>query len=681
MKNAHLTKGSELSYKLLFKLLFAKNVELAYPNQQMLRASDGHWNQELSLFVKVDYGNVTDIVGRLVDITSGGRTIRVLVDRKESLVGEVDRIVRIGGQYTVDCSAPINSYTLTALNITNIRIGQSVSGNGIPENTKVVSVANNSVTLSNRTILTVNGQITFTNEIYELFLDKKFFGVVNIGDKVKFMDTFQATVLPVTNKLVVSQPGKSFRVGQVFELQAGEGTGALLKVTAVDKTNNNGIKYAEFIKFGLGYDSDFALSILSSNSVNTSTQETVLNSSTNRVGDNIYITDRIAGLNEEGYINRANYFPSGYVDGTYVGEIVRQFSLNYKNAQVESDDPAIISVNLGAMARYPGYYTSNSGFLDDSIYIQDSRYYQTFSYVVKIDERLSTYKSIVKSLIHPAGMALFGEYSINNTFDLSLTLQSLVKALGVKVSDEIFIDDGNLVTQFVSKALADSVDYIADTVSKFDIGKSLEDTLPEQTDALTQLFSKSLNAANGYTDEYVTMLEGSLTQDFSKALADTYSGFGDVLTQLTTKSLSDLTIPSDSTALLVTSKSLQDTLDNQSEVFVQIFSKDISAPNGYLDEIVTMLETTPNFDVGMALAESYSGMIESSVFLLEKPLSDSLLQPDDSTVLTTAKYLLDSDVGTFENSGDVWLNPYQDIWLEVYFAENYSDSLATSFTA
>ena len=53
IKDLYLAKGSEASYKLLFKLLYNKEVQLSYPGQQLLRASDGRWNQDVSLFAKV----------------------------------------------------------------------------------------------------------------------------------------------------------------------------------------------------------------------------------------------------------------------------------------------------------------------------------------------------------------------------------------------------------------------------------------------------------------------------------------------------------------------------------------------------------------------------------------------------------------------------------------------------
>ena len=96
------------------------------------------------------------------------------------------------------------------------------------------------------------------------------------------------------------------------------------------------------------------------------------------------LSDRTEGFNEQGYVNKADYVDYLYVDGSYAGSILREFSLNFRNAQVNSDDPAIISVALGALVRYPGYFQANNGFISDNIFIQDSRYYQAFSYYLSL---------------------------------------------------------------------------------------------------------------------------------------------------------------------------------------------------------------------------------------------------------------------------------------------------------
>ena len=520
IKDQYLAKGSESSYKLLFRLLFGKKVELSYPGTQMLRASDGRWNQEISVFAKVDFGQPQDIVGKLVDIQTSTRLIRVLVDRKEELVGEVDRIVALGGN------------------------------------------------------------------IYEFFLDKKFFGILKPTDKIKYKDTFQATILPATQTPKITQAGKNFRIGQVFEVKSGTGTGALLKVTAVD--DDNGIKYAEFIKFGIGYNADFAVSLLASNTVNAA-QLLVASASSSRSGDNLAIGDRTLGFDEQGYVNLGDYITTDYVDGTFAGSIIREFSLSYRNAQTASDDPAIIEVNLGALVRYPGYFTSNAGFLDDSIFIQDSKYYQAFSYVIRIDERLDSYKSAVKTMLHPAGMALFGEYNITNNINLSVALESLVKSLGIGIEDTFAIVDTGGVTLSITKVASDAISTPNDSLFVQVFTKALDDSIDTPTDSFEQLFGKALST------EYSGMTDSTAELTIGKALATTSVG-----------TLSDL---------------------------------------------ITIIDT-------------------------DKVLADASVI-SESLAHTTTKYLEDTDIGTFTEAGQVWMNSYQ---AQDYYSEEYSVGLEETFT-
>jgi hypothetical protein len=637
VKDQYLAKGSEASYKLLFKLLYGKNVELLYPGQQMLIASDGRWNQEISIFAQVDYGDPDEIIGKLVDIQTSGRILRVLVDKKESLIGEIDRIVKIGKSYEIAATGVLGSNTITVSNNTGIEVGQLVTapqnGGGIVGGTKVVRVLGNVITLSNSNIGTVNSSVIFSNELYEFFLDKRFFGIINPGDLLKFQDNFQARIVPATQTLRITQPGKNFRIGQVFELRSGTGTGALMKVTAVE--DDGGIKYAELIKFGLGYTANFALSILSTNDVvsagtvnvagtstltelNTyqsagagtisasSSSTTVTGTSTNfgqpgglAVGDEIWTTDatpllvgvvktiasatsltltglpteyeastaisgsysggydfrntrsigslyapggtqaltikptlndRTEGFNEQGYVNIGDYVTYEYVDGTYAGSIIREFSLNFRNAQINSEDPAIISVALGALVRYPGYFQTNNGFISDSIYIQDSRYYQAFSYVLKIDERLSSYKSAVKTMLHPAGMALFGEFNITNNYDLSLQLESLVKSLGITLATQFSVSE--LATKQTTKVLSDTLDTPSDSTFLKTFFSALDDTLTTPSDSFTQTFGKVLNETalnydNTAEGHSVTMQSTSTVFNTGKGLTTSYTGMTD----------------------------------------------------------------------------------------------------------------------------------------------------------
>ena len=78
---------------------------------------------------------------------------------------------------------------------------------------------------------------------------------------------------------------------------------------------------------------------------------------------------------------------------------------------------------MGELARYPGRYTNQDGLIDGKDKIQDSKYYQDFSYVLKTDVSIDVFKDTVKSFVHPAGWALFGEIAFRSTMILP-TMQS-----------------------------------------------------------------------------------------------------------------------------------------------------------------------------------------------------------------------------------------------------------------
>ena len=70
IKDLYNYKGSEKSYRLLFKILFDKDMEISYPSSQVLRTSDGKWKQKTSIFVLITVGNRDLVVGNNVTITS-----------------------------------------------------------------------------------------------------------------------------------------------------------------------------------------------------------------------------------------------------------------------------------------------------------------------------------------------------------------------------------------------------------------------------------------------------------------------------------------------------------------------------------------------------------------------------------------------------------------------------------
>ena len=176
---------------------------------------------------------------------------------------------------------------------------------------------------------------------------------------------------------------------------------------------------AKFLDFGVGYASDFSSSIISS------AYDIYTHDYFSKTGVDVSIKDSVSNIKDSGSINKHDYSSGLYVDPTYVGAPVTEFSSTTSSVVIGADQYALIAIYLGPVALYPGYYTNTDGFISDDRYIQDGKYYQTYSYVLKIDELFDSYKSVVKNILHPAGTELFGEYTIDNSYDSSTNLVSV----------------------------------------------------------------------------------------------------------------------------------------------------------------------------------------------------------------------------------------------------------------
>jgi hypothetical protein len=294
------------------------------------------------------------------------------------------------------------------------------------------------------------------------------------------------------------------------------------------------------------------------------------------------------------------------------------------------------------------------------VFIQDSRYYQAYSYVLKIDERLESYKSIVKTLIHPSGLALFGEYDIRNEFDISVSLQSMVKILVVNAQDEF-----TLTSNITAK----------------DFGKALEDFTEDLVEVTTLAVNKPL--VDNFTPQ-----DAIPTLAVNKPLAHSTNGFAEVRTFGLSKPLEDTVIPSDLVSsfdiekavvdsfplvdvhVLSIDKPLSDTLDEPLDaISAKDFGKSLSTD---LDEPIDVISS---IGVSKPLSHSINTPTDSAVLLLSKPISDSVAL-SDTTTTTFTKYT--SDSLSPEDGGNLFFNPYvADPYPSNYWESNYTAGEST----
>jgi len=79
VKDLYEAKGSSLSFKLLFQLLFKSNVDINYPYENVLKTSDGTWDQRSSIGVTIVKGSRFDIKNRFLIYTIDNDTYEIPV--------------------------------------------------------------------------------------------------------------------------------------------------------------------------------------------------------------------------------------------------------------------------------------------------------------------------------------------------------------------------------------------------------------------------------------------------------------------------------------------------------------------------------------------------------------------------------------------------------------------------
>ena len=439
IKDLNLAKGSEAAYRLLFRLLFDKEIEIGYPGKQMLRASDGRWEQKFTIFVGVIAGNPDDIVNKRVKILSK--------------LGDVETFV----------------YSYKDLQIT------------------------------------IDGK-----QVYELSIDRRYFGTIEPGDRVLLdSGTFTARILPTISKFKITQGGENFKVGEIYRIGT---TGTILKVSKTDI--NGAILVAQIINYSMDekYEGTFSYRLLSKfdeakNLEGSSFSITVPSANLKNIG----ITDLTTGFSEFGSMNKFDYNVDAVAEAfphDYAGELLRTFSSSNIVSVTDEEIAAYIEFQLGAVSKYPGYYTSNDGFLDDAMFIQDSRFYQIYSYILRVDERLDAYKAAVKTMIHPAGVAMFSEYAITNEFDLSTELESMLRVLALLFQDSVIMTESTykLVTTTFS---GDSITFSDDTLLYLN-GDALYYKYIDGGDSVTFSDNPSSNLTKSETDTETMVDSGGL---------------------------------------------------------------------------------------------------------------------------------------------------------------------------
>ena len=422
-----------------------------------------------------------------------------------------------------------------------------------------VQLTSGSITnLQDRFLNLVKNNIAYTAEIvrvkslatnlYEIFYKSSVDVPFEIDDAV-FVNTsagtiFTGIVKPTTTSYQVSFGGTGFRVGEVFNLTVG-GQDTLVRITKVGA--NGSIQTVKFINYGYNYNSNFTITLSNALGVATSTK---------------YFATTAGGFQESftlvgihSIADATRYFDSDYVTPfNYTGEALAfsttssQVITSSTSGGTSNPSDAIITFNVGAIARYPGEYIATQGFLSEpDVRLQDKDLYQPFAYQVESELDISVFYDIVKKLVHQAGTNLFVNRALTTIANVSAnvevvsaknvftqlnsvfnTLDSKIYELQKPLANVLSISD-SFISLDVYKPVDDNVTvseslgivlYLAafsDNVSILDtlgfvVGYNLSDS-QSLSDELVQIFSKNID--NNISNVSITDTGSGILVDYA----------------------------------------------------------------------------------------------------------------------------------------------------------------------
>lgn len=634
LREFYLSRGSEASYKFLFRTLFNKEASLFYPSTQILRVSDGKWKQDISIFVELDaatlagLGDVTEayingLAGKFFTIESGGKKIQAYAEQ-------------------------VLRYDLNT---------------------------------------------------FEVFIQRDYASDIIVGATLQYDDVayknFGGTVIRCPSKVSIYKAGKGFKVGQLYALKTNIGRGCIIKVTKVD--GDGAIKAIQIIRFGLDYQSTFYSYLSSKDEVAfeyVHPVELAIGSPGNPAQAPGYDAGQPAyneahgGFIDYGFASRQDYFyydtdiPVGtpghrserfYADASYVGDIVQQFYTD-SVGKVIDEDLAIIQVDLGAVAKYPGYYQKADGFVSDEIYLHDGKYYQAFSYVIRVEEELRRYADIIKALVHPAGMKSYAEYNIIKEIEVSATtplLSQLLQFTDVTLgtddrgygydawlmeydelgriayvpfpgANKVYSRQGK-ANIFPTKGIEDNVLHMEEILRSFHRG------FPDE---FFTLLSSPSNAVSKIAVDSISEYIESMKNEMNKQFRDDILINADSLNFFIERSLSDLIIITEANALFV-EKPLQDEIsaptDSYNFGFIKNLLEDIAnSDDKYLDSIKVLNDNTEL--ISDLLSNQLQKIIdidsvslsETQVTRLEQNMYEAISAIEESLISDAVKSLLDN---------------------------------------
>src|SRR5210317_279667 len=108
--------------------------------------------------------------------------------------------------------------------------------------------------------------------------------------------------------------------------------------------------------------------------------------------------------------------------GTFGSETTITDAISFATGTVKTLDQATATTSVGAVAVTSGAFINQDGHVsENTMKIQDSLYYQDFSYVIKVGQSINLWRDSFKKTIHTGGFYVTGQVNIETTINAGIT--------------------------------------------------------------------------------------------------------------------------------------------------------------------------------------------------------------------------------------------------------------------
>ena len=464
IKSLYRSKGSVRGHEMFFRILFGEQSETIYPREQMLKASDGQFDSLKVLRVIATVGDATLLVGRtitgqtseataIVENTStfqiGASTVTQLILNADSIQGTF-----AVGEEIQGTTSDTDNYFIKA-NITGIPGTKNITNDG--------SLNKVTDTIS----LTAGGEGALfqiedigPGKITEIIIDNKGTGY-EVGDQLIFDNTNTnggnaAGFVKIVNGGIADQNGSTSlatgaedrivledettsgdayegnvimqekftdlqTIEEIFLTNGGGQYTTLPTVTVQTSTGLNGLVKAygddigrivklKTVELGRSYETAPTPPVLGffNNMIVTSITGSFIFADT-ITGGTSGATGTVAEFDQNRGLLRIKD-----VTGTFqLNETISSSSGG--SSKLSKIDIATASIDVVSVSDTDGAFISERGKISETtMRIQDSLYYQDFSYVIKVGRSIAQWRDAFKKTMHTAGFYFTGQVDIES---------------------------------------------------------------------------------------------------------------------------------------------------------------------------------------------------------------------------------------------------------------------------